>query len=120
MDTGRYVLNRAGEPVAEPDLEKWALFFENLDRRRVEFTRVGPAAVSTVFLAINHAWGEGPPVLWETMIFGGPMDNHQERCAGSREQAIAMHFDTVAKARRVHLSMGWRWRFCQWMRGWWK
>lgn len=27
--------------------------------------------VSTVFLAIDHAFGDGPPVLYETMIFGG-------------------------------------------------
>jgi hypothetical protein len=37
---------------------------------------VGPIRVSTVFLCTNHSFGEGPPVLWETMLFsdGGDCD----------------------------------------------
>lgn len=35
--------------------------------------------VSTVFLTIDHAWGGGAPVLFETMIFGGPHDEWQDR-----------------------------------------
>lgn len=36
--------------------------------------------VSTVFLGLNHAWGEDmPPILFETMIFGGEHDQYQER-----------------------------------------
>lgn len=25
--------------------------------------------VSTVFLVVNHQWGDGPPILFETMVF---------------------------------------------------
>jgi hypothetical protein len=32
-------------------------------------TKVGDRVVSTVFLSINHAFDDGPPVLWETMVF---------------------------------------------------
>lgn len=35
--------------------------------------------VSTVFLGMNHAFGDGKPVLFETMIFGGEHDQYQER-----------------------------------------
>lgn len=35
--------------------------------------------VSTVFLGLNHAWGNEEPVLFETMIFGGEHDQYQER-----------------------------------------
>ena len=38
--------------------------------RRVAQNYVGDVHVSTVFLPIDHGWGEGPPVLFETMVFG--------------------------------------------------
>lgn len=30
--------------------------------------------VSTVFLGLNHAYDDGPPQVFETVIFGGPLD----------------------------------------------
>ncbi len=49
--------------------------------------------VSTVFLALNHSFvsDEGPPILWETMIFGlspEQEENHgeyQERYTSAKE-----------------------------------
>jgi len=38
--------------------------------RRVAVSQVGPWRVSTVFLAIDHSFGRGRPILWETMVFG--------------------------------------------------
>ena len=35
----------------------------------------GQVSVSTVWLGINHGWGPGLPVIFETMIFGGPYDD---------------------------------------------
>lgn len=35
--------------------------------------------VSTVFLGINHNFGQGKPILFETMIFGGSLDGKQWR-----------------------------------------
>jgi hypothetical protein len=37
------------------------------------------ATVSTVWLGINHAFFGGPPVIFETMIFGGEYDQCQMR-----------------------------------------
>lgn len=46
--------------------------------RRVAETSVEGQRISTVFLCINHGWGDKP--LWfETMIFEGPHDGYQER-----------------------------------------
>jgi len=40
--------------------------------RHVAKTRVGSLEVSTVFLGIDHNFlGQGKPLLFETMIFGG-------------------------------------------------
>lgn len=46
--------------------------------------------VSTVFLGLNHNFGVGPPLLWETMVFGGCFDDAQGRWP-SREEALKAH-----------------------------
>lgn len=73
---GTYVLDDAGEPVREPDLITWVVWFETATkegRKHIADDTVGPYRVSTVFLGLDHRFGgEGPPVLWETMIFGVP------------------------------------------------
>ncbi len=73
----------------------WARWYENGNNRIVAKTQLGHRLVSTVFLALDHAFGGGPPILWETMVF--PNCDQMERCAGSREQAEAMHAKWVAK-----------------------
>ena len=38
--------------------------------RQVADTWVTPTVrVSTVFLGLDHQWGEGPPLLFETLVF---------------------------------------------------
>jgi len=56
--------------------------------------------VSTVFLVIDHGFDDGPPVLWETMIFGGVLDGACERYA-SEADAREGHARLVAEAERV-------------------
>jgi len=93
----KYVLDENGNPVAEPDLLKWAAWFDGAVRR-VASDDVGDASVSTVFLGLDHDFGGGPPILWETMIFGGKHDGYQERYA-SRENAMTGHLKAVALAK---------------------
>lgn len=66
----RYKLDDDGTAVACENLLEWALWFESADRTVVK-TEVGDKRVSTVFLGLDHNYsGDGPPVLWETMVFG--------------------------------------------------
>lgn len=96
---GKYILDEAGQPLRVDDLETWARWFETSgDARIVARTELDEARVSTVFLATDHQWGEGPPVLFETMIFGGPWDQSQWRWV-SREAALAGHDRIVAAVR---------------------
>ncbi len=99
MRVGTYILKH-GMPVEEPDLLTWSRWFENADAERtVAQTQVSPdVLVSTVFLGLDHNWGEGPPILWETMIFGGPQDGYQERYS-ARAAAEAGHLDAVEIAQ---------------------
>lgn len=94
----KYTLNASGKPVPEPDLITWARWFESADRT-VGSDQIGESRVSTVFLGLDHNFGEGPPVLWETMVFGGELEGEQNRCAGSREQAEAMHAKMVERVK---------------------
>lgn len=53
--------------------------------------------VSTVFLGLDHAMFGGPPVLFETMIFGGEHDEYQERYQ-TYESAQEGHWRAVLMA----------------------
>ena len=50
--------------------------------------------VSTVFLPFDHGFGEGKPVLFETMVFGGAHDQYQLRYT-SMKDALDGHAETV-------------------------
>jgi hypothetical protein len=88
-----YILGPDGEPILEPDFMKWALWFSNADAaRRVAYEVLGEVTVSTVFLGLDQRFTtKGPPLVWETLILGGKHHGKITRCAGSREQAEAMH-----------------------------
>lgn len=94
-----YTLNEQGVPVIEPDLTKFMWWFKETDLHVCDET-IGNARISTVFLCIDHSYSDGvEPVLWKTMVFGGNMDKEQDRCSGSREQALAMHTRMVEKIK---------------------
>jgi len=69
-----------------------------IDDRRVALDKdVAPGAeVSTVFLGLDHAFGDGPPVLFETMVFGGPLDGEQDRYC-TWDEAVAGHAAMLAR-----------------------
>jgi hypothetical protein len=93
-----YVLNENGQPVAEPDPAIWWLWMAK-NKRGVCYDELGAAQISTVFLGMDFSFGEGPPVLWETLVFGSAFDDVTTRCRGSREQAEAMHARMVERVK---------------------
>ena len=93
-----YTLDEKWNPVAEPDLMKWARWF-NTAKRHIGNETIGDSQISTVFLGVDHGFDGGSPVLWETMVFGGKLDQEQDRCSGSREQAEAMHAKMLERVR---------------------
>ena len=76
---------------------KWGRWFRDTKNRSVARDKIGDVVISTVFLGVNHALRGGPPILWETMVFGCSMDQEVDRCSGSREQAEAMHNEMVER-----------------------
>lgn len=99
----RYYVLLDRTPMAV-DMLTWA---ESIEKRirsgandpwRVDRTQLEGCYVSTVFLGIDHQFGRGEPVLFETMIFGGPLDGDMYRY-GTYEQAERGHAAAVTKAR---------------------
>lgn len=97
----KYILNAEGNVRREPDLLKWAQWFETAERHIGLDRLPNGTKVSTVFLGTDHNFEGGTPILWETMIFGGPEDQYQKRYA-TREEALIGH----AKAVKLAISAG--------------
>jgi hypothetical protein len=85
------------EPVEEPDLVTWAVWMETADRH-VKLTEQGDVRVSTVFMGLDHNFGDlfGLPILFETMAFVGHESVAQDRYR-TWEEAEAGHARIVAE-----------------------
>ena len=88
--------NLDGEPIT---MWQWVDLLKLLEGdRHVAFTQDGEWSVSTVWLGLDHSFGCGPPLIYETMIFGGLCDGEQWRYP-NRHAALAGHDQAVAQAR---------------------
>jgi hypothetical protein len=93
-----YILQ--GHNAVPVDRETYLNQQEKQDRT-VEKSTIGDYWVSTVFLGLDHQWeDDGPPLLFETMVFGkGPLDERQERCT-TWEEAEVMHENMCEEVRQ--------------------
>ena len=92
----KYILD-GHNPVPCDDLIEWARWFETANRH-VAKTKVNKeVTISTVFLGLDHNFGEGCPALFETMVFGGKLDEQMERYA-TWDEAEKGHRKWVEKA----------------------
>jgi len=96
--SGRYILD--GHKAVKVDLMTWAEWFEKIESRHVAREKIGDAEISTVFLGIDHSFGQGPPLLFETMVFGGALDQEQDRCT-NWEEAETMHAAMCERVRTL-------------------
>lgn len=85
------------EPI---DREQWCRLLEDTAARTVARTEVtDDIMVSTVWIGLDYRFsGDGPPLIFETMIFGGAHDNDVWRYP-NRDAARAGHDQAVALAR---------------------
>lgn len=98
---GKYYIleNKKIKPIA--DLLEWGRWFEKKENRIVDQTREGDVLISTVFLGLDHRFSydeSAPPLVFETMIFGGPHDQFQERYC-TWDEAVAGHNRAIEKVR---------------------
>lgn len=98
MNLKKYVLK--GHEPKEVDLMTWAQWIEQR-KNKVARTRVkNGVLISTIFLGLDHQYGDGPPLLFETMIFGGENDGYQSRYS-TWEEAEDGHKSAIKIARQT-------------------
>jgi hypothetical protein len=88
MNNGHWIL--VNDKLQKVDLMTWAKWFEDKTNpgRITKQTYIGNVFVSTVFLGIDHNFGEGKPLLWETMMFNSKkraLSSYQERYSTLKE-----------------------------------
>jgi hypothetical protein len=91
--------SRAGEPMT---FDEWVEAFESrtLGDNGVAVDELEDGAyISTVWLGLDHSFGGPVPLIFETMVFGGPHDGFCERYA-TEEQARAGHRRALAAIRQ--------------------
>lgn len=91
--TDHYILD-GRNAVPCDDVLMWAKWYENNNHIVAAWGDRGDVYVSTVFLSIDHGFG-GVPLLFETMIFGGPHHQWQDRYS-TWQEAAAGHNRVVA------------------------
>ena len=73
-------------------MEEWARRLGDREYKCVAVSEVPGTGItiSTVWLGLDHNWGDGPPLIFETMVFGGPNDQDCYRYS-TEEEALAGH-----------------------------
>lgn len=94
--------DRTGKPITSAEANT---LFGDKDYNRVGLTRITSTdhpgdewVVSTVWLGLDHSWGDGPPVIFETHTFGpegDPFTDNQDRYTTEGEARIG-HTVTVS------------------------
>lgn len=90
--------DKDGTPIS--DMMTWAKKIEDRSYKRVAETTLSNGKwVSTVWLGLNHQYGDGPPLIFETMVFKSKNDMNEldiERYS-TLEEAKAGHERMVGK-----------------------
>lgn len=77
MTLEHYILE--GKQIKIVDLSTWTKWFETADRH-IAKDYVKDSYISTEFLGVDHqSISGGPPLLFKTMVYGGPMDGKMNR-----------------------------------------
>lgn len=99
--SGKYILD-GREVVPCDDLYTWARWYEKADRH-IGDTTIDNVRVSTVFLGMDHSWGAGTPLLFETMLFGvdGELDTDIQDRYSTYEEAEKGHEKMVELVKKA-------------------
>ena len=98
---GRYFILKDQEVVEEQDYAAWSAWYESKYKavEQVAETRLGPATVTTRFLALDMSLSQKSPAkVFETRVKGGWLNDQWERFCTLAE-AQAGHETWVARVR---------------------
>lgn len=89
--------DRQGRPI---DVTEMVRLSRDPSYRVVARDWVGSVEVATVWLGFDHSFRSAEPVLFETVVFGGRMDQYSRRY-GTETEALAGHSRVLASVQRV-------------------
>lgn len=96
-----YYVDDGGGMRPAGGLHDWALWFEDVVARRLAHTTVGTGGVSTVGLGLDHGYGRGRPILYESAVFtagaDGRLEYEPEERYSTRKEARDGHARLVAR-----------------------
>lgn len=84
--------DREGVPIS--DKRMWKL---GKDYKIIKQEQVKEVWISTVWLGIDHQFGDGPPLIFETMVFDEARDELDCRRYSTEAEAINGHREMVEK-----------------------
>ena len=96
MSTEFYGLD--GQPIT---MEEWGDLAKSGERIIEQTTLPNGAWVSTVHLGIDHGWGEGPPIIFESMVFA--------RAEDVSDDLDQQRYATLEEARSGHALLVTKW-----------
>lgn len=105
FDIGDRYFDRSGKPLV--NTVAWAKLAEDPKYKRVKQTLIVGKGyeywISTVWLGLNHNFGLGPPLIFETMVFAKPdsMDDSMDVTDGEWMD----RYSTEAQAVKGHKKM---------------
>jgi hypothetical protein len=84
---------------------EWGRQFERWEDRQMARDDIGGCLVSTVFLGLDHGFGMGPPLLFETMAFSAA--SKKLKLSGDTEREVheeleQRRYSTYDEAMRGH------------------
>jgi hypothetical protein len=75
--------DRDGKEISQTE---WLKLIDDSEYSRVALDNLNGVKVSTVWLGWDHGWGyEEKPLIFETMVFEGELDQYMERFATEQE-----------------------------------
>jgi len=101
MASRRMWFDKQGNPLS--DYARIENLCRDVDYKRIAEDTLAENGlwVSTVWLGLNHNWGDGPPLIFETMVFRSQAEFHDLDCD---------RYATEAEAREGHTRMVAKWR----------
>ena len=93
-----FYYNKKGEPIAS---DEWVRLLEDPAYQRIKQTVLPNGKwVSTVWLGLNYQYGNGPPLVFETMVFSRQ---------GEWDELDCRRYSTIREARIGHKEMVKEW-----------
>lgn len=89
--------DRQGKPIT---MQQWCALINDPTYQTVKHSRGVGKMVSTIWLGLDHGWGSGQPVIFETMVF--PLNEHGEMIP---EEIASDRYCTEEEALKGHEEM---------------